>query len=141
MTDISFNEDALQIIGLFERVTRSTAKDLLETPERLIFVVKEGEGGKAIGKGGKNVTRLREMMSKEIKVIEYSPDPENFLRNIFRSYNIKNIEIEERERGLHATVSVETTQKGLAIGKDAKNLRVARELMSRHHNIDSVSVA
>jgi N utilization substance protein A len=141
MTDISFNEDALRIISLFQRVTRSTAKDLLETPERLIFVVKEGEGGKAIGKGGKNVTRLREMMGKEIKVIEYSPVPEGFLRNIFRSYNIKNIEIEEREKGLHATVSVETTQKGLAIGKDAKNLRVARELMSRHHNIDSVSVA
>jgi N utilization substance protein A len=141
MTDISFNADALRIIGLFQRVTRSTAKDLLETPERLIFVVKEGEGGKAIGKGGKNVARLREMMGKEIKVIEYSPVPEDFLRNIFRSYKIKDIQIEERERGLHATVSVEVTQKGLAIGKDAKNLRVARELMSRHHNIDSVSVA
>lgn len=141
MTDISFNEDTLRIIGLFQRVTRSTAKDLLETPEKLVFVVKEGDGGKAIGKGGKNVARLREMMGKEIKVIEYSPMPEQFLRNIFRSYKIKNVAIEERERGLHATVSVETTQKGLAIGKDAKNLKVARELMSRHHNIDSVSVA
>ena len=38
-------------------------------------------------------------------------------------------------------ILVETTQKGLAIGRDAKNLKVARELMSRHHNIDSVSVA
>ncbi len=141
MTDISFNEDTLRIIGLFQRVTRSTAKDLLETPEKLVFVVKEGEGGKAIGKGGKNIARLREMIGKEIKVIEYSSMPEQFLRNIFRSYNIKGVEIEEREKGLHATVSVETTQKGLAIGRDAKNLKVARELMSRHHNIDSVSVA
>ncbi|MEE9115907.1 MAG: NusA-like transcription termination signal-binding factor [Thermoplasmata archaeon] len=141
MTDISFNEDTLRIIGLFQRVTRSTAKDLLETPEKLVFVVKEGEGGKAIGKGGKNVAKLREMMGREIKVIEYSSIPEQFLRNIFRSYNIKSVEIEERAKGLHATVSVETTQKGLAIGRDAKNLKVARELMSRHHNIDSVSVA
>ncbi|MCK5292609.1 MAG: NusA-like transcription termination signal-binding factor [Thermoplasmata archaeon] len=141
MTDISFNEDTLRIIGLFQRVTRSTAKDLLETPEKLVFVVKEGEGGKAIGKGGKNVAKLREMIHKEIKIIEYSSMPEQFLRNIFRSYNIKSVEIEKREKGLHATVSVETTQKGLAIGRDAKNLKVARELMSRHHNIDSVSVA
>ncbi len=141
MTDISFNEDTLRIIGLFQRVTRSTAKDLLETPEKLVFVVKEGEGGKAIGKGGKNVAKLREMMGREIKVIEYSSIPEQFLRNIFRSYNIKSVDIEERGKGLHATVSVETTQKGLAIGRDAKNLKVARELMSRHHNIDSVSVA
>lgn len=141
MTDVTFNEDTLRIIGLFERVTRSTAKDCLETPERLIFVVKQGEGGKAIGKGGKNVMKLKDMIGKEIRIIEYSPMPEEFLRNIFRAFNIKNVEIEERERGLHATVSVETTQKGLAIGRDAKNLKVARELMSRHHNIDSVSVA
>ncbi len=141
MTDISFNEDTLRIIGLFQRVTRATAKDLLETPDKLVFVVKEGEGGKAIGKGGKNIAKLREMMGREIKVIEYSSVPEQFLRNIFRSYTIKGVEIEERKKGLHATVSVETTQKGLAIGRDAKNLKVARELMSRHHNIDSVSVA
>jgi N utilization substance protein A len=141
MTDITFNEDTLRVIGLFERVTRSTVKDCLDTPERFIFVVKAGDGGKAIGKGGKNVNRLKEMMGKDIRIIEYSSTPEEFLRNIFRAYNIKNVEIEERERGPHATVSVETTQKGLAIGKDAKNLKVARELMSRHHNIDSVSVA
>jgi N utilization substance protein A len=141
MSDITFNEETLSIISLFQRVTKSTAKDCLNTPDRLVFVVKEGEGGKAIGRGGKNVTRLKDMMGKEIKVIEYSPVPEEFLRNIFRSYEIKNVEIEERERGLHATVSIATTQKGWAIGKDAKNLKVARELMSRHHNIDSVSVA
>lgn len=141
MTDITFTGDTIRYISLFERVTRSTAKDCLETPERIIFVVKEGEGGKAIGRGGKNVTRLRDMMGKEIKIIEYSPFPEQFLRNIFRSYEIKNVEIEEKDKGMHATVSIETTQKGWAIGKDAKNLKIARELMSRHHKIDSVSIA
>lgn len=141
MADITFTGDTLGYISLFQRVTKSTAKDCLETTEKIIFIVKEGEGGKAIGRGGKNVTRLREMIGKEIKIIEYSPIPEQFLRNIFRSYQIKNVEIEERDKGLHATVSVDAAQKGWAIGKDAKNLKIARELMSRHHNIDSVSIA
>ncbi len=141
MTDITFTEETIRYISLFEKITKSTVRDCLETPERIIFVVKEGDGGKAIGRGGKNVTKLRDMMGKEIRIIEFSPIPEQFLRNIFRSYQVKEVAIEEREKGLHATVAIETTQKGWAIGKDAKNLKIARELMSRHHNIDSVSIS
>jgi len=141
MTDITFTEETIRYISLFEKITRSAVKDCLETPERIIFVVRQGDGGKAIGRGGKNVTRLRDMMGKEIRIIEYSPIPEQFLRNIFRSYEVKEVAIEEKERGLHATVAIKTTQKGWAIGKDAKNLKIARELMSRHHNIDSVSIS
>lgn len=141
MADIRFNEETIRYVSVFQELTRSTVKDCLDTPERIIFVVKEGDGGKAIGRGGRNVTRLRGMLGKEVRIVEYSPIPEQFLRNIFKSYKVKKVEIEEREKGLHATVSIETTQKGLAIGRDAKNLKIAQELMSRHHKINSVSVA
>jgi N utilization substance protein A len=141
MADIRFNEETIRYVSVFQRVTKSTVKDCLDTPERIIFVVKEGEGGKAIGKGGKNVLRLKDMLRKEVRIVEYSPIPEQFLRNIFRTYKVKNVQIDEREKGPHATVSVEATQKGLAIGRDASNLKIARELLSRHHKIDSVSIA
>ncbi|UCD92043.1 MAG: NusA-like transcription termination signal-binding factor [Methanobacteriota archaeon] len=141
MAEIRFNEETLRYVSLFQRVTRSTVRDCLDTPDMIIFVVNMGEGGKAIGKGGKNVSRLKDTLKKDVHVIEYSPIPEQFLRNIFRSYTVKNVEIEEKEKGMHATVSVEAAQKGMAIGRDAKNLKIARELMSRHHKIDSVSVA
>ncbi|TET89125.1 MAG: NusA-like transcription termination signal-binding factor [Methanomassiliicoccales archaeon] len=141
MADIRFNEETLRYVSLFQRVTRSTVKDCLDTPEGIIFVVSQGEGGKAIGRGGKNVSRLKDTLNKDVHVIEYSPIPEQFLRNIFRSYKIKSVEIEKMEKGMHATVSVDAVQKGMAIGRDARNLRIAQELMSRHHKIDSVSIA
>lgn len=141
MADIRFTEETIRYVSVFQKVTKSTVKDCLDTPERIIFVVKEGEGGKAIGRGGKNVLRLKDMLHKEVRIVEYSPLPEQFLRNIFKTYKVKNVEIDERENGPHATVSVEATQKGLAIGRDASNLKIARELLSRHHKIDSVSIA
>jgi N utilization substance protein A len=51
------------------------------------------------------------------------------------------VALEERGNIIHATVTVDPKVKGKAIGKNGKNLRIAREIVSRHHNIQSISVA
>jgi len=38
-------------------------------------------------------------------------------------------------------VTVDPKVKGKAIGKNGKNLRIARDVVNRHHNIQSISVA
>ena len=47
-------------IALFENITGATAKDCIVDEElnRIIFVVKEGDVGAAIGRGGKNMHLL-----------------------------------------------------------------------------------
>jgi len=54
---------------------------------------------------------------------------------------VKGVLIEHRGDVVHATVTVEATKKGRAIGKEGRNLRVSRDLIARHHPIQSVSVA
>jgi N utilization substance protein A len=142
MAEITFTEETIQYVRLFQDITRSTVIDCMETPDRLLFVVKTGDIAKAIGKGGENVQALRSKMKKDIHVVEYSEDPKQFVANVFRNYDVKKVDVETRENGVvHATVTVDPLRKGRAIGKEGRNLRVFRDLIVRHHAIQSVSVA
>lgn len=141
MGDITFTADTLRYISLFEKVTGTQVKDCLETEEKLVFVVEKGQGSRAVGKKGENVIRLKNLTGKNIHVIEYSEDPETFIKNVFHTYSVQSVTIEDRGNIIHATVTVDPKVKGKAIGKNGKNLRIAREVVNRHHNVQSISVA
>ena len=141
MTNITLDGNALRYISLFEKVTKTNVKDCIETQDKLIFVVAKGQIGAAVGKKGENVKRLHEMFKKNLDIIEYSDDPEKFLKNIFHNFKIQRIEIERRGSKVHATVSVESKDKGKIIGKDGRNLKLARDILSRHHDIESLSIS
>ena len=81
------------------------------------------------------------MTGKDIQIIEFSDEPVQFVKNVFHSYGVKDVVLEERGNIMHATVTVDPAVKGRAIGKEGKNLRIARDVVNRHHNIQSVSVA
>jgi len=141
MPEITLTGDTLRHISLFERITGTRVKDCLETDEKLVFVVEQGQGSRAVGKKGENVIRLNNISGKNIQVIEYSDNPEMFVKNVFHTYQVQSVTIEMRGTIVHATVKVDPQSKGKAIGKNGKNLRIAREIVNRHHNIQSISVA
>ena len=142
MAEVTFTEETMQYVSLFQDLTRTTVIDCLDAPDRLIFVVKHGDIARAIGKGGEHVAALRRRMNKDIHVVEYNDNPAEFVRNVFRSYDVKKVDIETRDTGVvHATVTVDPSKKGRAIGRDGRNLRLFRDLIARHHAIQSVSVA
>jgi N utilization substance protein A len=139
--EITFTEDTLRYINLFEAVTKTRVKDCMETEEKLVFVVEPGQANRAVGKAGENVIRLKNQTGKNIQVIEYSDEPEKFIRNVFYNYNVQNVVIENRGTVVHATVTVDPKVKGRAIGKNGRNLKIARDIVNRHHNVQSISVA
>ena len=141
MSEVTLNEETLRFMNLFQDITRTKVRDCLEANGRLVFVVESGQIGKAIGKGGENVVKMKKLTGRDIRVIEYSSEPEQFIRNVFKNYGVRKVEIESRDNITHATVTVEPTQKGKAIGRDGSNLKLAREIISRHHPIQSVSIA
>ncbi|MBC7108274.1 MAG: NusA-like transcription termination signal-binding factor [Methanomassiliicoccales archaeon] len=141
MPEITFTEETLRYISLFESITKTRVRDCLETEDKLVFVVNPGQANKAVGKGGENVIRMKNATGKNIQVIEYSDEPEEFIRNVFYNYNVQSVKIENRGNIIHATVTVDPKVKGRAIGKNGKNLKIARDIVNRHHNIQSISVA
>ncbi|OGS63534.1 MAG: NusA protein [Euryarchaeota archaeon RBG_19FT_COMBO_69_17] len=141
MAEVTFDEQTMRYVALFQDTTRTTVVDCVIGGDRLIFVVKEGDIGKAIGKRGEHVAKLKRLLNKDIHVVEYSDQPDKFVANVFRNYDVKGVQIEKRGDIVHATVTVESTKKGRAIGRDGRNLRISRDLIARHHAIQSVSVA
>ena len=123
--DIVLTEDTLRYIALFEQITRANAIDCMDTEDKLVFVVEKGQGNIAVGKKGEHVIKLKEKTGKNIQVVEYSP---------------QKVVIEQRGNITHATVTVDPKLKGRAIGKAGKNLRIARDIVNRHHEIQSISV-
>ena len=141
MGEIVLDNQTLLNISLFERMTRTRVKDCVETHDRMIFVVRNGEISKAVGPKGENVSKLRKAINKTIQIVEYSDDPTQFVKSVFHPYEPESVEIEQRGNLLHATVKVNPLLKAKAIGKAGRNLKIARDMINRHHNIQSVSVA
>jgi N utilization substance protein A len=141
MPDITLTAETLRYISLFESVTKTRVKDCLETEDKLVFVVEPGQANRAVGKAGENVIKLKNTTGKNIQVIEYADEPEAFIRNVFYSYGVQKVEIEDRGNIRHATVTVDPKVKGRAIGKNGRNLKIARDVVNRHHDIQSISVA
>jgi len=138
--DIVLTEETLRYIALFQQVTHTNAVDCMDAGEKLVFVVEKGQGNIAVGKKGEHMIKLKEKTGKNIQVVEYSDDPEQFVKNVFFIYNPTKVVIEQRGKITHATVTVDPELKGRAIGKAGKNLRVARDVVNRHHDIQSLSV-
>ena len=141
MAEVTFTGDTLRYSSLFQDVTRTTVLDCLDTPDRIVYVVQKGDIGRAIGKKGENVAKLRRLMNRDLLIVEFADDAETFIANVFRNYKVKKVEIEQRGDVTHATVTVDASLKGKAIGREGKNLRIARDLIARHFPIESVSVA
>ncbi len=140
--EIVFTSETLNLIALFEKLTRTTVKDCIVFPDKIAFVVAEGQGVLAVGKDGENVIRASELTRKSIRVVEYSTDPEKFVMNVFHVYGPEKVEITKNSNNItHATVTVNPDLKGKAIGKEGSNLKVAREIIRRHHDIQSVNVS
>ena len=76
--DIVLTEDTLRYIALFQQLTHTNAVDCMETEDKLVFVVENGQGNIAVGKKGEHVIKLKDMTGKNIQVVEYSDDPQQF---------------------------------------------------------------
>lgn len=140
MVDIKLDAETLRIFAMFEGLTRTSLKDVIDEEERIIFVVEEGQIGRAIGKGAINLKRLRENLGKEVVLIGFASEREAFVKNVFHKFKVESIEWEDRNGDIIAHVKVPQEEKGKAIGKGGRNIQLARTLMKRHHQVADVSV-
>jgi N utilization substance protein A len=142
-TGIKLTGKEMRFIALFESITGAAVKDCIldEEANRAIVLVKEGDVGMAIGKGGKNIRLLERMTSKKHEIIEYSEDPAQFIRNALKPAHVREIRITEKPDGKSiAVVAVDPKDKGIAIGKNGRNAERIRFLAKRYFQIENVSI-
>lgn len=139
---IKLGDSEIRFISLFESITGAVAQDCIVDDERIIFIVKSGSIGLAIGKRGVNIKRVRDFLHRHIDVVEFADSPEQFISNTLSPAKIKNIVINEKRDGRRvAMVTVDGKDKGIAIGKNGKNVAKSRMLAKRHYGIDDVLIS
>jgi N utilization substance protein A len=142
-TGIKFTSREMRYIALFQSITGATVKDCIVDNDlnRIIFVVKEGNIGMAIGKKGKNIHTLEKMTGKKHEVIEHSDNPAQFIKNALKPAKVDEVRITERMDGKTiAVISVNPKDKGVAIGKNGRNAERIRFLAKRYFQIQNVSI-
>jgi N utilization substance protein A len=140
---IKFTSVEMRFIALFQSITGATVKDCIVDSDlnRIIFVVKEGSIGMAIGKRGKNIHLLEKMTGKKHEVIEHSDNPAQFIKNALKPAKVDEVRITERMDGKTiAVISVNPRDKGVAIGKNGRNAERIRFLAKRYFQIQNVSI-
>lgn len=134
---IKLSGDLIKFMSLFSSVTHVTARDCIPSESRLIFIVNEGEVGKAIGKQGANIKQLEQKLKTRIRIIEHNPDCRTFIKNTV--YPLKVREIQE-EDGIYSIVPIDSHTRGMLIGRNAANLREYETIIKRYFPIRELKV-
>ena len=138
---IRLTSDEMRCIALFESVTGAGVKDCVIGDSCLVFVVRPGDAGVAIGRGGSRVKLLRRMFGVNVEVVEYAEDLVGFVKNSFAPARVRQVRVVEKgDSGRVVVVSIEPSDKGVAIGRNGRKAERNRLLVRRYFGVESVVI-
>ena len=118
-------------------LTKATALDCVidDRFDRVIYVIRPGDMGLAIGKKGENIRRLQNVLGKRIEMVEYAETPDTFIANIFKPAEVVRTEQAEGNGPVNVFVR-QRSDLGIAIGKAGCNIEKARILCRRFFGLE-----
>ncbi len=143
MSKVRLSMEDMQLIATFERITGAAAVDVVidDDAERIIFVVRQKQLGKAIGKGGSNVKAAAEAFGRTIDIVENADSAEDLVKSALAPARVEKVKLSEaRDGSTIAHVTVNNDDRGIAIGRDGRNVARARILARRHFGVDNVVI-
>ena len=128
---IKFSANEIRFIALFENMTGAMVKDCIIDDEhgKVTFIVKNGDMGLAIGKGGSSVSKVQKAVDKGVEIVELDEDPIQFIKNCLSPAELESVKITQKQNGEKiAIVAADNTNKRIAIGKNGINIERAKLL-------------
>jgi transcription termination/antitermination protein NusA len=134
----TYTGETLQYMRLFEKLTGAQLKDCFVSREKLVFLVDEGQMGRALGKNKMNIVKLEKAVNTRFKVVEFSSDMLQFIQNMMAPLRI--VEMKE-EDGIVTITGPDEKTKGLMIGARAQNLRAYEDVIKKYYpNLKEIKV-
>lgn len=137
MGEITLDTRSLDLIQIFESKIALPVKDVMETDDVIYYLLEKGGTYRLFTSDEKKraLEKLKENLKKRINILDFSPEPEQFFRNLFYRYKVSALNVTAGESGYVVNVKVDPNYKASAIGKDAKNLKTALLFAKRHFTI------
>ncbi|MBR9689888.1 MAG: NusA-like transcription termination signal-binding factor [Candidatus Altiarchaeota archaeon] len=96
---LTIDNETFRYLNAFGTLTGVIAQDCFELKEEIVYVVEPGKIGVAVGKGGANIKKVEGLLNKKIRLVEYSEDPNTFIRNVIFPLKVKNVYISTKSSG------------------------------------------
>jgi len=128
-----FDIKLINYINLFNSITKVMPKDCFFEDEKLVFIVKEGDLGRVIGKHGSTIKRLGGIIKKDIKLIEYSEDLIQFVKNLISPIEVQKL---YKEGSTIFIEELDNKIKGRIYGRDRKNLSYINDILKKYFNCE-----
>ena len=126
----------MKLMTLFESMTGAKVKDIIAN-DKLIFIIEENEMGKAIGRNGINIKKMESMLKKKIKLVEFSNDVLQFVKNFIYPAGIIDIKNEE---GIVTIQGKDTSTKAMLIGREHQNINHLNNIVKRYFDVKEIRV-
>jgi len=143
MAGIKLTAEEMRYITFFEGLTGARLQDCIVSDDgkSIIFVVKKGNLGLAIGKNGSKIKKARQIIGKSIHLVEHTEDVNEFFKNLLKPAKMLDVVFLEQEGKKIAKISVEKHEKGMAIGAKGSRIQILKKLAQRHFGLADVVIA
>jgi|SRR3989344_2655899 len=130
---IKFDQKLLGYISTFETITKTQVKDcFVNKNDQVVFIVKQGQGSRAVGKKAINVKKVERLLQRKIKIIEFNENVAEFIKNAIYPLKSPEIIVEDDK----VIIKTDTTYlKALLLGRDRANLKELHNLVNKYFNV------
>ncbi len=129
---LELTNDDLILFSQFEKITGVQALDYINNETVALFIVPANKLGKAIGKSGSNIQKLKQIFNKKVFIAADSQTLEGFIKNLLSTANIRSIDVKEDVMGQKtAYVKVDDKDRGLSIGKNGEKIKINSLMLKR----------
>lgn len=140
MVEITLSNETVQYINLASMHTGASIIDCIVDEDRVVFVVEKGQLGIAIGSKAKNLEKLRSLLKKSVKFVEFDENRIRFVSNLCKPYEVTKVSLEGNDDESIVKIEVNPRDKSKLIGKGGRNINMIRKMVQRHYPIKDVQI-
>ena len=137
MKFVEITGEDLKLINIFESVTGVIPQDMVQSEGGIVFLVDGPSLGKAIGKKGANIQRLKQKLNNmNVLISADANEPEEFLKKFFNNIEILAYELREAPGQKMIFITIPDSQRGIAIGRAGTRIKAAKSFLKRKFGAD-----
>lgn len=140
--NVKLTMEEMRYITLFQDITGVTPRDCVIIDElgTVVFIVDSDRIGQAIGRRGINTKYLSKLIGREIEIVGWADNLESFIKSIFMPARVYRVQLIEGNSRKTVYVYVDSKDKGIAIGKNGRNVSKAKLLLKRYYLVDNIVI-